>query len=162
MTSARVQELVQSLGLKPHPEGGFYRETWRSPLRVMPADGRGERAALTAIHFLLPAGAVSRWHRVRSDEVWTHVEGAPLELITIPASQWLLERVILGPLAAGHAPAHCVPADCWQAARSQGDYTLVSCAVGPGFEFTDFELMSDNLEVAERLRGEFPGAEQLL
>ncbi|HJQ98153.1 MAG TPA: cupin domain-containing protein, partial [Candidatus Polarisedimenticolaceae bacterium] len=119
------------------------REIWRSSERVEPPDGRGTRSALTAIYFLLPAGAVSRWHRVRSDELWQHVEGAPLELALVPPDASRIERRLLGPLAPEQEPMLAVPADCWQAARSLGSYTLVVCTVGPGFEFADFEMMSD-------------------
>src|SRR5262245_34974970 len=96
----RVAELIESLRLVPHPEGGYYREIWRGSLGVEPIDGRGARAALTSIYFLLPAGALSRWHRVRSDELWHHHEGAPLELLLVPPDGPRLERVRLGPLGA--------------------------------------------------------------
>jgi predicted cupin superfamily sugar epimerase len=158
----RVEQLIRSLKLAPHPEGGHYAETWRSTLQVIPTDGREGRSALTTIYFLLPAGAVSRWHRVRSDEAWIHLEGAPLELLTIPSDAWRLERIILGPIAPGQEPVHCVPASCWQSARSTGAYTLVSCAVGPGFEFADFEMMSERPEIAERLHRELPEGGVLL
>ena len=158
MTPGRVEELIRTLALAPHPEGGFYRETWRSDLGVAPEDGRGTRAALTSIYYLLPAGAISRWHRVRSDELWHHCEGAPLELWIVPADEHRLERVRLGPLGPGQAPAHCVPANWWQAARSLGDYTLVGCAVGPGFEFADFELLADHGPLADALCRALPDA----
>ena len=121
-------------------------------------DGRGARAALTSIYFLLPAGAISRWHRVRSDEVWHHYEGAPLELLRIPPDELRLERFRLGPLGPEQEPVRCVPATWWQAARSLGSYTLVGCTVGPGFEFSDFELLSDRREVADALLGALPEA----
>jgi uncharacterized protein len=121
-------------------------------------DRRGARAALTSIYFLLPAGAVSRWHRVRSDEVWHHYEGAPLELWLVPPEEQRLERVQLGPLATRQAPVHCVPAQWWQAARSLGPYTLVGCTVGPGFEFGDFELLRDRPERADALCAALPEA----
>ena len=162
MSTSRVEELIESLALKAHPEGGYYSENWRSPLQVTPADGRGPRSAMTVIYFLLPAGAVSRWHRVRSDEIWTYLEGAPLELLTIPPGEWRLERVLLGPFDEGLTPVACVPADWSQAARSQGGYTLVSCVVGPGFEFADFEILSDRSEQVESLRRELPEAGGLL
>ena len=142
----------------PHPEGGYYRETWRGPLGVEPVDGRGARAALTSIYFLLPAGAISRWHRVRSDEVWHHTEGAPLELLLVPPNEMRLERLRLGPLAPDQEPVRCVPATWWQAARSLGDYTLAGCTVGPGFEFSDFELLSDRPQLAEELYKALPEA----
>jgi predicted cupin superfamily sugar epimerase len=114
---------------------------------VQPDDGRGPRAALTVIYFLLPAGALSRWHRVRSDEVWQHCEGAPLELLQMPPDGWRLDRTLLGSLPA-HEPMHVVPAQWWQAARTLGEYTLVSCTVAPGFEFNDFELLADQPTLA--------------
>jgi predicted cupin superfamily sugar epimerase len=158
----RAVQLIESLRLIPHPEGGYYREIWRASLGVSPSDARGLRAALTTIYFLLPAGAVSRWHRVRSDEVWIHIEGAPLELLRIPAGEWRLDRVTVGPLAEDQTPVECVPANSWQAARSLGSYTLACCAVGPGFEFADFEMMRDQPALAARLRGDLPGAGDLL
>jgi predicted cupin superfamily sugar epimerase len=162
MNTDRVDELIQSLELKAHPEGGYYSETWRSPLRVAPSDDRGSRSALTTIYFLLPAGAVSRLHRVRSDEIWIHIEGAALELLRIPPDEWRLDRITLGTLAEGHAPVECVPANWWQAARSTGEYSLVSCAVGPGFEFGDFEMMSEKPGIIDELRREIPGCESLV
>ena len=157
-TEARAAQLIARLGLAPHPEGGYYREIWRAPLAVAPADSRGARAALTAIYFLLPDGAVSRWHRVRSDEVWHHYEGAPLELWLVPPDALRLDRVRLGPLGERRAPVHCVPAHHWQAARSLGAYTLVGCTVGPGFEFADFELLRDRPDEAAALCAAIPEA----
>jgi predicted cupin superfamily sugar epimerase len=154
----RVAELIRDLRLEAHPEGGFYREIGRSGLEVEPIDGRGPRAALTSIYFLLPAGAISRWHRVRSDEVWHHCEGAPLELLLVPSEDFRLERVRLGPLEPGQAPVHTVPANVWQAARSLGAYTLVGCTVGPGFDFTDFELLGDRPVIADALLRALPEA----
>ena len=155
----RVAELIRTLELAPHPEGGYYREIWRAPLPVEPADGRGQRAALTVIYFLLPGGAVSRWHRVRSDEVWQHVEGAPLELLQLRPDEWRLHRSRLGsPATDQQTPLHCVPAGWWQAAWCLGSYTLVSCAVAPGFEFADFELLAERAELAAELGRALPEA----
>lgn len=145
----RARELIDRLQLRPHPEGGFFAETHRSPLLVTPGDGRGSRSALTLIYFLLPEGAVSRWHRVLSDEIWHHGEGAPLELVTAPAEGGDSTVLTLGPLGNGSRPQHVVPAGDWQAARSLGAFTLVSCSVGPGFDFADFTLLS-TLPEAER------------
>ena len=151
--------MIAALGLAPHPEGGFYRETFRSAHTVSPADGRGPRAALTTIFFLLPGGAVSRWHRVRSDEVWHFYEGAPLELWTAAPDGRAVERHLLGRIGDGWAPVHAVARDRWQAARSTGDYTLVGCTVGPGFDFTDFAFAAGDPAVAAALRsaGRAPG-----
>lgn len=151
----RAEHLIRTLGLASHPEGGYYREIWRSPLRVEPADGRGSRAASTVIHFLLPAGDVSRWHRVRSDEIFQYCEGAPFELLHMPKGSWNLQRTRIGPEPAF---SHCVPAGCWQASRSSGAYTLVTCTVAPGFEFADFEILADHGELAAELRRASPEA----
>jgi uncharacterized protein len=158
----RVALLIGQLGLQPHPEGGFYRQIFRSSIEVMPQDGRDRRPALTTIYFLLPKGAHSRWHRVRSDEVWHFYEGAPLELWQLSPGLDRLDRVRLGPFEEGQRPAHTVPAEHWQAAQSAGDYTLVGCSVGPGFEFDDFEMMRADSPDASRVCGQWPEAARLL
>jgi predicted cupin superfamily sugar epimerase len=130
-----VERIIEHLGLSPHPEGGFYRETWRSPHE----DGNG-RSLGTAIHFLLPRGASSHWHRIDADEIWHHYRGAPVELAF---SRDGLERraVVLGPdLLAGQHPQWIVPAGTWFAARPLGGWALCGCTVAPGFEFAGFEL----------------------
>src|SRR5262245_50097355 len=95
--TGRAAEVAAALDLSPHREGGYYREIWRSGVRVDPADGRGSRRALTSIYFLLPAGEIGRWHRVGSDELWHHCEGEPIELLLMPPGEPRLERVRLGP-----------------------------------------------------------------
>ncbi len=142
---SRPDELIAALSLLPHPEGGWYAEVFRSPSKVTPADARGARSALTTIYFLLTAGQVSRLHRVRSDEVWHHYEGAPLDLTVAPGDLVTAEHRRLGPLGAGASPVHVVPAGWWQGARSLGDHTLVGCTVGPGFDFADFELLEPEI-----------------
>jgi predicted cupin superfamily sugar epimerase len=150
--SARAQALIDRLGLLPHPEGGYYRELFRSDTQIRREDGAA-RSALTTIFFLLPQGAVSRWHRVHAaDEVWHHYEGDPLELRVLPAQASQVQSWLLGPLDAGRPevlPVHTVPADAWQAARCLGDYTLVGCTVGPGFDFADF-VMARDLPLVQR------------
>jgi predicted cupin superfamily sugar epimerase len=158
----RAAELISSMGLAPHPEGGYFREVFRSRATVEPDDGRGSRSALTSIYFLLPAGAVSRWHRVLSDEVWHYAEGAPVELLQLSADDARLERMPLGPYRLEQRPVHTVPAGIWQAARSLGEYTLVGCTVGPGFEYADFELLADLPELATRLIGVLPEVQEFL
>jgi predicted cupin superfamily sugar epimerase len=155
METARVIEL---LNLQHHPEGGWYAETFRSPIRVNLPDGR-ERSAVTAIHFLLEAGGFSAWHRVSSDEIWHFQEGNPLELVTIdPHGMAVTTR--LGPdLARGMKTHHTVPARWWQAARPVGPdgHTLVVCTVSPGFDFADFEMPG-----REELLGLLPGQRDLI
>jgi uncharacterized protein len=147
----RVEALTAWLRLAPHPEGGRYREIYRSADRVQPADDRPPRAALTSIHFLLAAGEQSRWHRVRSDEVWHFYEGEPVELLLAPPRVDRIARVELGPVDPGRRPAYTVPAGWWQAARPLGSYGLVGCTVGPGFDFADFSFLRDDAQLAQRL-----------
>jgi hypothetical protein len=136
----RAAELVHMLSLAPHPEGGFYREVFRSAASVMPGDGRPARAGLTTIDFLLAAGQYSAWHRVASDEVWHRFEGAPLRLwLVSPALDAVIE-VLLDSAAAARAPRHVVPAGWWQAAEPLGDFAYVGATVGPGFDFADFSF----------------------
>jgi len=128
------QRLIAALNLAPHPEGGWYRETWRGGL------GAGGRSTGTAIYYLLEAGQGSHWHRVDAAEIWHWYAGAPLTLSLSPdgASP---HRIALGPdIATGQRPQALVPPGCWQSARSQGAYTLVGCTVAPGFEFSGFEM----------------------
>jgi len=140
----RAIELIETLELEPHPEGGFYRELFRSEGLVAPADNRGHRSALTTIYFLLTDDTYSRWHRVRSDEVWHLYEGGPLEVMELDADCRTLSTHTLSAVdALGARPVHTVPAGTWQAARSLGRYTLAGCTVGPGFDFADFELLAE-------------------
>ena len=123
--------------LQRHPEGGWYREVHRSAVSLgLLAGYPGERTALTAIYFLLAAGDFSAFHRVRSEEAWVHLAGAPLELVLLGEES----RII--PLAqAGYGePLAVVPRDVLQAARSLGDFTFAACLVAPAFDFADFEL----------------------
>jgi predicted cupin superfamily sugar epimerase len=157
MMYTRAAELIAQLKLQPHLEGGFYREIFRSASMVAPADGRGVRAALTTIYFLLPEGAVSRWHRVASDEVWHLYEGGPLELLELDAECRVLSRHRLTTVAANsEAPVCTIPAGHWQAARPLSDYALVGCTVGPGFEFADFTLLAADATCAARVRSTWP------
>ena len=152
----------ENLGLEPHPEGGHYREIFRSGHGVLPEDSRGRRAGLTVIHFLLRRGEVSRWHRVRSDEAWQMLEGDGLELLIATSDLSAIETVRLAPTSSGGVPVHVVPAGSWQAARPIGPYALVACNVGPGFDFADFEMMKDNPAAAAALKSRWPGHVEVL
>jgi uncharacterized protein len=154
----RAADLIDVLNLTPHPEGGYFREVYRSAARVQPADGRADRLALTTIYFLLAAGQVSRWHRVASDEVWHYYEGSPLELRVSDAGLTDVSRRLLGPVGDKTAPVHVVVAGEWQTARSTGPYTLVGCTVGPGFEFGDFQMLDSLPELAAAMRRLHPDA----
>ncbi len=140
----RPAELARLLGLAPHPEGGRYREIFRSTQAVAPGDGRGPRSALTCIDFLLPTGEYSAWHRVASDEAWHLLEGGPLRLWRVPATLDRIERIDLGRADGVHAPRAVVPAGCWQAAEPLGRYAYVGATVGPGFDFADFAFGRDD------------------
>ena len=127
-------DIIASLDLKPHPEGGHYRETFRDP--AIDADGRPRS---TTIYFLLARGVRSHWHRIDAVEVWHYYAGDALTLQI--ADHDGTRSITLGPdIAAGEVPQAIVPAYAWQAAESAGDWTLVGCTVAPGFDFATFEL----------------------
>ena len=139
MTFARsgdlgANEIIRMLEMKPHPEGGHYVETYRS-------DQNGERATSTAIYFLLQADEISAWHRVDADEHWLWHAGASLSLTISPPDGKGAKALRLGPdLRARQVPQALVPAHHWQTAESIGAWSLVSCIVAPGFDFSGFEL----------------------
>ena len=127
--------LIAALGLAPHPEGGWYRETWRAP-----AAGGG-RSPATAILFLLESGQRSHWHRVDADELWLWHAGAALALATAPGDNAAPASIRLGAgVGGGESPQHRVPAGHWQAAHADRGWALVSCVVVPGFTFEGFAL----------------------
>jgi predicted cupin superfamily sugar epimerase len=128
-----AEEVARLLDLAPHPEGGFYRETFRDPRQM---DGR---SVATAIYYLLPAGQVSAWHRVDAGEIWHWHAGAPLELSLYEDGRRTTLR-LGADLTGGERPQGIVPAGVWQSARSLGAWTLVGCTVAPGFEFAHFEI----------------------
>jgi predicted cupin superfamily sugar epimerase len=132
-----VEELIKVLDLAPHPEGGFYRETWRD----RPAGGG--RGAGTAIYFLLPAGVENRWHRVDAAEIWHFYAGSPLELLIAPDGARASSQVLGTNLLEGERPQIEVPPHAWQRARTLGPWTLVGCTVSPAFEFARFEIAAD-------------------
>jgi hypothetical protein len=132
-----ADEIIEALGLHPHPEGGHYRETWRH----VADEGRG---AGTAIYHLLKAGEFSHWHRVDAAEVWHFYAGAPLELSTYLVGLPVERRRLGQHLTRGERPQLIVDPGVWQAARSLGDWTLVGCTVSPAFEFEHFELAPPN------------------
>ena len=126
--------IIRALELRPHPEGGFYAETWRDPAP------EGKRGAGTAIYYLLRAGEVSAWHRVDAAEIWHWYAGAPLKLRLSDDGRRLRE-ILLGPeVIAGQRPQAIVPPHGWQSAESTGAWTLVGCTVSPAFEFAGFEM----------------------
>ena len=130
----QAKEIIETLGLQPHPEGGWYAETWR-------ADAvEGQRASGTAIYYLLEAGQRSHWHRIDAAEIWHFYAGAPLTL-SISTDDQSTDRLTLGAdIAAGERPQLIVPPNAWQSAESAGAWTLVGCTVSPGFVFETFEM----------------------
>jgi predicted cupin superfamily sugar epimerase len=141
-----ADEVATRLRLIPHPEGGHYRQTWVAEA------AEGERPSGTVILFLLKRGERSHWHRVDAAEVWLFHAGAPLVLSTSATNAGPAADEILGAdISAGEMPQRVVPAGWWQAARSTGDWTLVSCTVSPGFRFEGFELAPAGFDI---LRGE--------
>ena len=140
-----VDEIISLLDLAPHPEGGFYRETFRDA----PVKG-SSRAASTAIYFLLPQGEVSRWHRVDAAEVWHWYAGAPLQLSIKSDDKDDVTNIRLGAdLLAGERPQFVVGRSQWQQAQSLGAWTLVGCTVAPGFEFSGFEMAPPGFDPAK-------------
>jgi uncharacterized protein len=128
-----ADEIIAVLALQPHPEGGYFRETFRDPRR------REGRAASTAIYYLLKAGQRSHWHRVDAAEIWHFYAGAPL-LLSMKIEQALSTHRLGTDLAAGEVPQIVVPAHIWQSAETSGAWTLVGCTVAPGFDFGGFEM----------------------
>lgn len=134
-----ADEIIAKLDLQPHPEGGWYKETWK-------ADNTG-RASGTCIYFLLKEGEASHWHRVDAAEIWLFHAGAPLVLSTAADETGPAVDHLLSPDLTEGQPQVIVPPHHWQAARSTGDYTLVSCTVSPGFEFEGFELAAPGFDI---------------
>jgi len=159
MMDARVQHIIALLDLRPHPEGGFYRETFRSDqVLVLAPDGR-KRSASTTIYFLLPAGAFSAFHVIRqADEIWHHYGGEAVEIHQIaPDGEHRIE--ILGSdVRSGERPQIVVPAETLQAAVARGTtFALCGCTVTPGFDFADFVMPT-----RDELRGRFPQHEDVI
>jgi len=135
MTGPSATDVIARLELRPHPEGGHYRETFRDS-----RTDAGGRALSTAIYFLLARGERSHWHRIDAVEIWHYYAGDPLTL-RIAHDGGVQHTIRLGPdAAADQRPQAIVPAQAWQAAESNGDWTLVGCTVAPGFDFSTFEL----------------------
>lgn len=152
----RAAELVRQLNLLPHPEGGWYREVFRSPSLLLPADQRGQRSALTSIDFLLGTAEFSAWHRVQSDEAWHLLEGGPLRLWLLPPQLGRPQAVDLAAAGDHRAPRHVVPAGWWQAAEPLGDFAYVGATVGPGFDFADFAFGRDEPALREAIAQHAP------
>ena len=140
MTPAQI---IDHLNLSQHPEGGWYRQTWQ--------DETTRRASGTCIYFLLQQGESSQWHKVDATEIWLYHAGAPLVLSISATDQGPAEDHLLTPDLTKGAPQLIVPTDHWQAARSTGEFTLVSCTVSPGFQFSGFTLADPDFDIPRHL-----------
>ena len=129
-----ASRIISTLDMRPHPEGGFFVETYRAPAET------GTRSAVTAIHYLLEAGQRSHWHKVDATEIWLWHAGAPLRLQTSTAGEAATAVVLGAAVTAGERPQAVVQKDAWQSAESLGAWTLVSCVVAPAFAFEGFTL----------------------
>ena len=162
----RALTLIDMLELSPHPEGGYYKEMYRSETKVLSPCSRATRNAVTDIYFLLMAGQVSRFHRVLHDEIWHFYEGDPLELVEIEPELTEITKIVLAGKSDNPKYKHCVRGGNWQAASvkegAKGAYSLVGCTVAPGFDFADFEFMEQNGAVQSTLLAKFPELKYLL
>ena len=146
----RALELIRTLDLAPHPEGGHYKRVYESSKQV---EANGVlRPSLTSIHFLLTQGVGSRWHKVDAIEIWDWQEGSAVELLMYDASAHTLSRAQLDTSARGGQLVQVVPAGIWQSARTHGDYTLVNCSVSPGFVWSVLEMLDEGSDLALELR----------
>lgn len=134
-----ADQIIEHLGLQQHPEGGWYKESWRA--------GNDGRPTGTCIYFLLKGDERSHWHRVDAAEIWLYHAGAPLVLSMAASDAGPAQDHLLTPDLTKGAPQLVVPEGHWQAARSTGDYTLVSCTVSPGFQFEGFELAAPGFDI---------------
>jgi len=134
-----AQDIIDTLGLSPHPEGGHYRQTWVAE--------NDRRPSGTCIYFLLAQGEASHWHKVNATEIWLYHAGAPLILSLSPNDAGPAVDHLLTPDLTAGAPQIIVPMHHWQAARTTGEYTLVSCTVSPGFQFEGFTLAPPGFDI---------------
>jgi len=138
-----ADEIIKTLDLAPHPEGGYYRQTWVD-------ETRADRAHGTCIYFLLKAGKPSHWHRVDAVEIWHYYAGAPLILKLAQTEDGPRQDRLLGPdIMVGERPQGIVPTDWWQAAETTGNWTLVGCTVSPGFRFDGFTLAPKGFDIPQ-------------
>ncbi|MGE5363272.1 MAG: cupin domain-containing protein [Bacteroidota bacterium] len=152
-----IKELIDRLQLISHPEGGYYRELYRSEQKVTAPGRMGELSAVTTIYYMLVNGQISRFHRISADEIWHFYGGDPLELHIYDAENKKMSSQILD----SRTMVCVVPGGCWQAAHPLGEYTLCGCTVAPGFEFSDFSFMKDEGLIAE-VRSVYPELEDMV
>ena len=155
---SKIEALIARYELSPHPEGGWYKETYRSPVSLQSPVTQNQRNSVTQIYFLLAAGDLSRLHKVSHEEIWHFYEGAPLKLYQTDGET--CETITLGGPDGNYH--HVIPGGAWQAAESTGEYTLVGCTVAPGFDFEDFAFMADDTDARARFEQHFPNETRLV
>lgn len=155
----KVKDLIFKYKLQRHPEGGYFAETYRSEKIVeSPVNGQ-QRSAVTDIYFLLSKGEISRFHKVRHDEIWHFYEGAPMQIIKYDGAN--ISEDLIGPDCPGGYKS-VVPGGVYQAAVPKGEYCLAGCTVAPGFDFTDFYFLADFPEEVKNLQVNFSQYQHLL
>ncbi|HMP89537.1 MAG TPA: cupin domain-containing protein [Kiritimatiellia bacterium] len=158
----KANEIIEILGLTAHPEGGYFKETYRASIKIpanaLPAGYQGDRDSGTSIYFLITSESFSAFHRTRSAEMWNFHHGNPIRLFMIHADGRREEVVVGMDLHAGQQPQFLVPAETWFAATVEGEgFSLAGCSVSPGFDFKDFELAD-----RKTLTAQFPAHEELI
>jgi hypothetical protein len=153
-----VKELIQKYGLSPHPEGGYFREVYRSEQNVKSEINEEQRNAVTHIYFLLEKGQFSRFHRVLHDEIWNFYEGSPLKLIEFDGRS--IDEIIIG--QENNEYVRVIKGGVFQAAESIGEYSFVGCSVAPGFDFKDFSFLDSESDMLKCLNQEFSKYKRLI
>ncbi|MCJ7773008.1 MAG: cupin domain-containing protein [Desulfobacterales bacterium] len=148
--------------LSKHPEGGYFREVYRFEKKAKIDTFGNERSLLTDIYFLLTEKDISRFHRLKHDEIWHFYEGAPVTLTEIQPNSLDINKVTIGSPGPLLTYKHCVEKNLWQSAYSHGQYSLVGCTVCPGFEFEDFEMMANYTEIMTSVLSKYPELEQYM
>ena len=159
----RALQLIDELGLAQHPEGGYYKEIYRSEIEVLSDKLKDKRPAITDIYFLLVKGQNSKFHSVVHDEIWHFYEGDPLKLhITDPHGNNYRSSLIGGISNQLEGYKTIIKGDNWQAAQTMGDYSLVGCTVGAGFDFNDFKMLDKNSDIADNIVKSHPDIEKFI
>ncbi len=158
----RIDEIVEQLRLSPHPQGGFLGQSYLSESTVEPDDGRGKRPTLSTMYVLVLDKHPNTMHALKADETWHYCEGSPLELFWIADGETKLQSALLGPTSADSSPMVTIPGNCWRGARSSGEFSLISCIVGPAFDPNDFTPIVVKPELIAMLSEQHPHLKELL
>lgn len=158
----RAKELIQQFNLSKHPEGGYFREVYRSKNNCTIGPSGDVKSWLTDIYFLLTGNDISRFHRVKHDEIWHFYEGDPLVLTEIYPVSMEIHTITIGQPGPSLNYKHCVKGSTWQSAYTIGEYSFVGCTVGPGFEFVDFEMLANNNTIKTTILSKYPELEKFI